>query len=128
MEGVVINNDQMNLAKLFSSQVNTLPRFHGNKGESFRAFETTFRLKYDNSAISSFPVPFQKRALLGCLEGQAARAHTLLGEGTPGWKAAATMDVFLVTVRNLFQPPEESQLAWLVFERTSTTNNDILCQ
>ena len=66
----------------------------------------------------------QKRALLGCLEGAAAKAHTLLAEGSEGWRTATTIDLFLVQVRDLFNPPEESALARLTFEEISQGANE----
>ena len=113
---VRIDQDHVNLCKLFSAQANTLPKYKGSRGEQWRSFETTFKIKWANSALSQFPLDWQKRALLGCLEGQAARAHTLLAEGSEGWNSGTTIELFLVSVRNLFNPPEESALARLEFE------------
>ena len=79
-----INPRHLNLIKLFTSQTSTLPKFRATKGELWRSFETTFRIKKANSSLEQFSVPMQKRALLACLEGPAARAHTLLAEGTRG--------------------------------------------
>ena len=95
---------------------NQLPRFKAEKGELWRSFETSFRLKRRNTGLEHFELDAQKRALLGCLEGKAARAHVLMGEGTPAFANAADMDNFLLELRNLFQPPAESELARLEFE------------
>ena len=103
----VISPRHLTLIKLFTSQTNTLTRFKASKGELWRSFETTFRIKWANSSLDEFPVPMQKMALLGCLEGAAAKAHILLAEGSDGWRIATTIDLFLDQVRYLFNPPEE---------------------
>ena len=72
-----INPRHLILIKLFTSQTNTLPKFRATKGELWRSFETTFRIKWANSSLEHFPLPMQKRALLVCLEGPAAKAYTL---------------------------------------------------
>ena len=104
---ISLNDEDMSLIRLFANQVNTLPKFKGGKGEQWRAFETTFAIKWDNSVLGDFPIDMEKRALVGCLEGQATRVHTLLTEGSDGWNTGATMEEFLVQVRNIFNPPEE---------------------
>ena len=106
-----INQRHLNLIKLFTSQASTLPKFKASRGELWRSFETTFCIKWANSTLGQFPIAMKKCALLGCLEGEAAKAHTLLAEESEGWALGTTMELFLVQVRNLFNPPEESALA-----------------
>ena len=54
--GTTISQRQMNLIKLFTAPVSTLPKFKGSRGEQWRSFETTFCIKWANSALSMFPV------------------------------------------------------------------------
>ena len=97
--------------------MSTLPKFKGGKGEQWQAFESTFRIKWANSVLNDFPLDMQKRALLGCLEGRASRAHTLLASDSEGWRTGTSITEFMTKVRNIFNPPEESALVRLSFEQ-----------
>jgi len=105
-----------NMMRLFLTANAQLPKFSGKKTDIWRAFESTFRLRLVNSGLEHFPLVMQKRSLLSCLEGNAARAHILLGEGTAAWNNALDMNTFLNSARELFQPPAESELARIEFE------------
>ena len=65
LAGIEISQEQMNLIKLFTAQVSTLPKFKASRGELWRSFETTFRIKWANSTLGQLQVNMQKRALLG---------------------------------------------------------------
>ena len=122
----LISARHLTLLKLFTSQTNALPKFGARKDELWRSFETTFRIKWASSSLDRFPVHMQKRALLGCLEGPAAKAHTLLADDTEGWRQAGTLELFIVQVRDLFNPPAESALARLTFEEISQKANEAI--
>lgn len=111
-----INQADAQALKLLLSATSQLPKFKGEKGELWRSFESTFRLKLANTGLDQFPMLNQKRALLASLEGKAARAHVLCGPGTPAFDNDNGMDAFITLLRNVFQPPAESQLARLEFE------------
>ena len=119
-----VNTRHLNLPKLFTLQTNTLPRFGARKDELWRSFETTFKIKWESLSLSRFPVHMQKRALLGCLAGSAAKAHTLLAEDTEGWKKATSLELFITQVKDLFTPPAESALARLAFEEINQKGNE----
>ena len=119
-----VNTRHLNLLKLFTSQTNILPRFGAKKDELWNSFETTFKIKWENTSLSQFPVHMQKRALLSCLEGSAAKAHTLLAEGTEGWEKATSLELFITQVKDLFTPPAESALARLAFEEINQKVNE----
>ena len=124
LDAIMLSNNNISLTRLFLSQVSTLPKFKGGKGESWQAFESTFRIKWANSVLSDFPVNTQKREILGCLEGPASRAHTLLADGSEGWRTGISMDTFLARVRDIFNPQEESALARLSFEQIHQSINE----
>ena len=48
LDTVTITDANISLTRLYISQAGTLPRFKGGKGESWQAFESTFRLKWAN--------------------------------------------------------------------------------
>ena len=100
---------------LFLSATNQLPKFKNEKNEFWGSFKTSFRLKQVNTCLGQFPLINQKRALLGCLEGRAAQAHMLMGEGNADFNAP-DMKAYILKLRNLFQPPAESELARIEFE------------
>lgn len=111
-----MNQDDQSMLKIFISGTNQLPKFKGERGEMWTSFESLFKLRFQNSGLTHFPVEQGKNALLGCLEGKAARAHVLCGPATAVYRDAGTMDQFLVALKAVFQPPAESQLARLEFE------------
>jgi hypothetical protein len=111
-----LNQDQQSMLKIFISGTNQLPKFKGERGEMWTSFETLFRLRFANSGLNHFPLAAGKSALLGCLEGKAARAHVLCGAGTAAYNDSPTMDAFIDQLKSLFQPAAESQLARLEFE------------
>ena len=113
---MALNPDNIAMLRIFLSATNQLPKFKGDKSETWRSFESTFRIKFQNGGLHNFGIDEQKRALLGCLEGKAARAHVLLGENTPAYINAANINDFIIEVRNIFQPPAESELARIEFE------------
>ena len=100
-----IDQNAQNMLRIFLSATAQLPKFRAEKGELFRSFETSFGLKFQNGGLGNFGLDEQKRALLGCLEGKAARAHILLGANTPGYQNANDINAFMAEVRNIFQPP-----------------------
>ena len=48
---LAINPRHLILIKLFTSQTSTLPKFKATKGELWRSFDTTFRIKWANSSL-----------------------------------------------------------------------------
>jgi len=64
LDTVMLSYDEIGLTRLFVSQTMTLPKFKGNKGESWQAFESTFRLRWANSVLDSFPLDTQKGEIL----------------------------------------------------------------
>ena len=69
------------------------------------------------SGLDRFPSQTQKLTFLGCLENGAARAHTLCGEGTEAFTKSCDLDAYITEVRNIFNPPQESDLSLVEFER-----------
>ena len=90
-----MNQDEMAQLRLLLSATSQLPKFKAEKGELWRSFETTFRLKRQNTGLSLFPLLNQKMTLLGCLDGKAAQAHVLCEKEwppsmLPTWKPSST--------------------------------------
>ena len=106
-DNINLNQDQISLAKLWSSEVRTLPKYRAAPGESCNSLETHWKLKYDNSVISHFLLIAQKKALLGCLEDQASRAHVLLAPEGGEFISPANMHPFMDRVKAIFAPQEE---------------------
>ena len=117
LDTVTLTDQEIAVNRLYMSQTATLPKFKGKMGESWQAFESTFRLRWANSALDSFQLDTQKGAILGSLEGPATRAHTLLAKGTEGWRTSTSMNEFLTKVKEVFNPLEESALSRISFER-----------
>ncbi len=111
-----LDQGQQQMLRILLAATNQLPKYKAEKGELWRSFETSFRLKLLNTGLDTFALDIQKRALLGCLEGKAARAHVLMGEDSQAYQNAANINAFILELRNLFQPPAESELARLEFE------------
>ena len=119
MELPQMSKRHRSLLKLFSLQTSNLPIFRATENEQWKTFESTFRIRWATSVLGHFPLHMQKRVLLSRLEESATRAHMLLDESTEKWKTSTSIDLFLVQVRNIFNPPAESDLARMVFEQIS---------
>ena len=111
-----LDQNAQSMLRIFIAATAQLPKFRGERGELFRSFETSFRIKFHNVGLNHFALDEQKRALLGCLEGKAARAHILLAANTPAYQNAGDIEAFLTELRNIFQPPAESELSRIEFE------------
>ena len=103
--------------------VGRLPKFRAEQGEIWKNFETTFRLRTASSSLALFDVFDQKVVFLGCLEKGAARAHVLCGEKTQVFQMAGTLDALIEKVKNIFNPPQESELSMMEFERLRQSVN-----
>ena len=53
---------------------------------------------------------------MGSLEGKAARAHILVGEGTAAFTDTLNLDAYFTAVKAVFATAAESQLARIEFE------------
>ena len=59
----------------------------------------------------------QKLTFLGCLEDGVARAHTLCGQNTEAFNNTIDLNAYINEVRSIFNPPQESDLSLMEFER-----------
>ena len=100
---------------LLLSATSQLLKFKAEKGELWRSFETTFLLKRQSIRLALFPLLNQKMALLRCLEGKAAWAYDLCGEGMALFNAP-DMEAFINELRNIFQPPAKLELSRIEFK------------
>ena len=105
------------------SIIGQLPQFKAKQGEVWRNFKTSFKLRTKTSRLDIFPVFDQQVTFLGCLEDGAARAHILCRESSQIFLTTSTLDTYISKVRNIFNPPQESELSMKAFERLRQTTN-----
>ena len=77
----------------------------------------TFRLQAHTSGLGGFNLETLNLTFLGCLEDGVARAHTLCGENTEAFNNTCDLNAYVNEVRNIFDPPQESDLSLMEFER-----------
>ena len=78
------------------------PKFYGT--ESWRNFESAYLTWYRINRI-------QKRSLLTCMRGKAIEMTRPKAENTAAWRDAADLNAYVVTMRGVFLPPEESEMS-----------------
>ena len=90
------------------------PKFNG-KG-NWRTFESSYETWYRVNHIDRQNQEFQKRSLLACMRGQAVEMTRPYSEGSQTWIACVEFAAYLEAFRNVFLPPEESELARTEFK------------
>ena len=66
----------------------------------------------------------KKVALLTCMEGNASRAMELHGQDSTAFQHSATLDNYLVYIRNIFSPVAEKDCARTAFKQWLQKQNE----
>jgi hypothetical protein len=90
------------------------PKFDGKS--SWRTFESQFEGWYRINNIANQDQEFQKRSLLICMRGQAVEMTRPYNEGSATWQASPNLAAYILALRTVFLPPEESELARTEFK------------
>ena len=90
------------------------PKFYGT--ESWRNFESAYLTWYRINRIQDLDADFQKRSLLTCMRGKAIEMTRPKAENTAAWRDAADLNAYVVTMRGVFLPPEESEMSRTEFK------------
>jgi hypothetical protein len=99
-----------------------LPSFDGTT--TWRTFEDRYRLWNELNLTPEVPVDFRKQSLLYCLKGTATERARPFRIGQPGYADAATLEAYVLVLRGVFQPQEESELARAEFKAQKQRKNE----
>ena len=100
------------------------PKFYGT--ESWRNFESAYLTWYRINRIQDLDADFQKRSLLTCMRGKAIEMTRPKAENTAAWHDAADLNAYVVTMRGVFLPPEESEMSRTEFKiRRQSRKEDV---
>ena len=100
------------------------PKFYGT--ESWRNFESAYLTWYWINRIQDLDADFQKRSLLTCMRGKAIEMTRPKAENTTAWHDAADLNAYVVTMRGVFLPPEESEMSRTEFKiRKQSRKEDV---
>ena len=104
--------------KSFQSSIRGMPTFGNKASETWREFESRWRIWLDlNEIVNMVGVPKQKLALSLAMTGEATRAVEQHGPGKPSYEACATLEAYITLIKECFNPRSESQTARTDFER-----------
>ena len=113
-----MNAEERERHKMFSAALRNVPKFTNGPNEPWRDFEKIWRVWYETHEIGNLVgLPKQKIALVNALHGRAIRAVDQHGSDKPSFAAAASIEAYITLIREVFNPPSESQTARTDFER-----------
>ena len=90
------------------------PKFFGP--ESWRNFQSAYLTWYRINRIQELDDDFQKRSLLTCMRGKAIAMTRPKAVITAAWRDAADLNAYVLTLRGVFLPPEESEMSRTEFK------------
>ena len=90
-----------------------VPRF--DQRQPWSAFEAEFTIWHSVNSISDVGDDFGKLALMAAMRGQAAQSVKPYSYGTPTWNGNVTYAAYYSRIREVFLPPQESELARVEF-------------
>ena len=94
------------------------PKFQGGTQEPWRAYEHRFNTWRTLTQLDRYATERDKKmALLNCMEGQASRAMELYGVGSAAFEMSATLEDYLVYIKNVFSPAAERDCARAAFKQ-----------
>ena len=99
-----------------------MPHFDGSS--PWRCFEDRFKLWMEMNLDDEITVEFRKRALLYAMKGSAADRARIYKEGSTQWNNATDIATYLTTLRNIFMPTEESEIARAEFKALKQKKNE----
>ena len=79
------------------------------------AFEAEFVIWHSVNNISDVGDDFGKLALMAAMRGQAAQSVKPYSYGTPRWNGNVAYAAYYASIREVFLPPQESELARVEF-------------
>ena len=101
------------------------PKFHGGTHEPWRCFELRFNAWRSLSRLDAYATEHDKKvALLTCMEGSASRAMELHGQDSTAFRHSATLDNYLVYIKNVFSPAAEKDCARAAFKQRLQKQNE----
>ena len=103
----------------------SIPKFQGGSHEPFRAFKLRFSTWRTITQLDRYATERNKKlALLNSMEGQASRAMELYGVGSAAFETSATLDDYLVYIKNVFSPAAERDCARAAFKQRVQKNTE----
>ena len=103
----------MDLVKWFMIQVDRLPKYTDERTKPWAVFETELRTTWKKTPLDRFPLALQKQAILGRIQGEASRIHSLLSEGSWAWTVGLSAELFLNHARDAVKAPARESMARL---------------
>ena len=93
------------------------PRFQGSRGKSFRQFRQQYGVwRSVNRLDAILDVDFNKNCLLAVMSEGAADLVQDCGPDSETWNKARTYEQYMTALSQIFEPPEESEMARDLFE------------
>jgi len=107
----------MSLVKWFMIQIERLPKYTDEETQSWAVFEAELRTAWGKTSLNQFPLALQKQAIIGRMQGEASKIHSLISEGSWAWTVGISTELFLNHTRDLVKAPQKETLARLTFEQ-----------